>query len=488
MSPSIVLTTIPYDTIRYELAYTFLPLVGSYSNDIMSCEQNTNQTANIASNNCTARANNDKPESQRRRRLLILGSCGMDRLLTVHKFPTPEQKVRTTNYVEGGGGNAANVAHAVALLSHAKSPDLVVQLGSKVGSDALGHKLQDELRQANVSVDHGLFQVVPNTTTSFTTIIVDSTGHTRTCLHTPGSCGEWKWEEVEHEGIIPWQDVCHFHSDARHTNAALYMARQAKQRGIPISLDVEKDRGSDALDELMVLADIIFTNTMQLKDYLRRLTEQWEEKEQLKPLGDAFLCNKSKVSESVALSLVHALEPSTYFVRRYQHIGKQVVITKGQHGSIHVECASIEIVDEECRNQQVEHKVTLEEFDDGNCERETCTYRLEQVFEEHRPASIRTVRVVYQVRAVGILPNTPIVDTTGAGDAFLGGYLAAKLDSTLFPTIVDCLRLGTWVAGHKIQGAGARTTLPTAKERDVKLGLDNPAAVLRGRITAFGDT
>ena len=81
-----------------------------------------------------------------------------------------------------------------------------------------------------------------------------------------------------------------------------------------------------------------------------------------------------------------------------------------------------------------------------------------------------------------------VMDATGAGDAFLGGYLAAKLDSQAYPTVLDCLRLATWVAGHKIQGAGARTTLPTAFQRDAELGTQNPAATLRGLITGFGET
>ena len=353
----------------------------------------------------------------------------------------------------------------------------------------MGQSLVNELQQARVCVDHDLFQVVPNTSTAFTTIIVSSQEHTRTCLHTPGTCGEWTWDEMITRSNIPWQNVCHFHSDARHTDAALYLTRQAKRRGIPMSLDVEKDRGSTALDEMLELADIIFTNALQLRDYLQRLTMEWEAKEQLKPLKIPTICNRSSLSDSLARDFIRAVEPSSYFARRYHSIGKQIVITKGHLGSIHVECESIDATDSGIGGGtgEMDHQLTLEDCK-GSHESRNHTFRVKQVFSEQGPASTRRVQVVYKMNAVGILPNISIVDTTGAGDAFLGGYLAAKLEPHTYPYVVDCLRFATWVAGQKIQGSGARTTLPTACMREKELGTEDPAAVLRGLITAFGET
>lgn len=42
--------------------------------------------------------------------ILLIGSCGLDRLLTVSSYPAPDSKIRTTSYDEVGGGNAANTA------------------------------------------------------------------------------------------------------------------------------------------------------------------------------------------------------------------------------------------------------------------------------------------------------------------------------------------------------------------------------------------
>lgn len=407
----------------------------------------------------------------------------MDRLLSVKRYPEPEEKVRTVAYHQVGGGNAANVAHAAALL---RRGNVQVQLGSKIGSDAVGQEMREELQTAGVDIEHGLFSVVPHTTTAFTTIIVALDLHTRTCMHTPGTCGEWTLDEIKAvQQCLDWSSVRHFHSDARQTEAALYLMQQAKQRGINVSLDVEKDRGSKALDEMVGLADIIFTNALQLEEFLGRLTTEWESTLGLAPLKPTVVHNKTPLPLSMARVFVRAIEPSTYFTRRYQQVGKQIVITKGSQGSIHVVCESVRVTDiEKSTGNENSHEVTIQRHHDSG-DSDNGRYRLQQVIVERGRSMNRQTTAIYTLRAVGVLPNVSIVDTTGAGDAFLGGYLSASLDSLRFPDPMDRLRLAAWVAGHKIQGPGARTTLPTMEVFEKQLGVDNPAGVLRGRITPF---
>ena len=56
------------------------------------------------------------------------------------------------------------------------------------------------------------------------------------------------------------------------------------------------------------------------------------------------------------------------------------------------------------------------------------------------------------------LSQHEIIDTTGAGDSFIGGFLVG-VTSHLHP--LHCLRLATVVAAEKLKGMGARSTLPT---------------------------
>ena len=66
------------------------------------------------------------------------------------------------------------------------------------------------------------------------------------------------------------------------------------------------------------------------------------------------------------------------------------------------------------------------------------------------------------------------MDTTGAGDAFIGGYLMAKLfvpaSELNDDPIQFALFFGAWVAGRKVEGPGARSTLPNGVEIDKALG------------------
>ena len=64
-------------------------------------------------------------------------------------------------------------------------------------------------------------------------------------------------------------------------------------------------------------------------------------------------------------------------------------------------------------------------------------------------------------------PRVRVVDTTGAGDAFNGGFLCAWLGGA---TQQECLRLGNWVGAQSTRAAGGVEALPTGPT-----GLTRPA-------------
>jgi sugar/nucleoside kinase (ribokinase family) len=207
-------------------------------------------------------ATNVAESSRNQPTVLIIGACCLDRILTVDEYPLPDSKVRTTNSQDVGGGNAANTATAMALLAKSKcfktrnssnscsgqqdnsySDSLRIKLISKLGDDVMGDTLLQNLRKAGV--DTTCVIQAPNSTTSLTTVIVDSSKHTRTCLHSPGSCGELTPGEIQtlmdRHNLVDNDFVIHVHSDGRHSEAALVLAQQARLLNIPVSVDIEKD-------------------------------------------------------------------------------------------------------------------------------------------------------------------------------------------------------------------------------------------------------
>ena len=77
-------------------------------------------------------------------------------------------------------------------------------------------------------------------------------------------------------------------------------------------------------------------------------------------------------------------------------------------------------------------------------------------------------RSPFEVETAGVVQDIDVIDTTGAGDAFIGGYLLCRL---VFPNDSHlALLFGTWVAGKKLEGPGAQSALPNGPDIDKMLG------------------
>ncbi len=66
--------------------------------------------------------------------------------------------------------------------------------------------------------------------------------------------------------------------------------------------------------------------------------------------------------------------------------------------------------------------------------------------------------------------RVPVVDTTGAGDVFRGGFIAGWLRAGDAAEVEDVLRYASAVAALKCRGLGAREASPTPAEVDALLG------------------
>lgn len=417
--------------------------------------------------------------------VLLIGSLGLDRLLTVPSYPGPDAKVRTTAYNEVGGGNSANTACAMGRLSTAgflRRANVRIRLLSKVGGDAVGRQLVDELHASNVDTTSPLFLTgPPGSTTAFTTVIVSEQERTRTCIHTPGTSGELSLHDAgaaDLDGLF--RNVVHLHSDSRHTDVSLFLAQEAKRRGVPISCDAEKDRGTKALDELIQISDILFTNSDHLGGYLDRLSLEKETTADVtrQPLPEPIVTltelAAAVLDRETVKACVQSLQPSAFFTRWYSQLEKEVVVTQGSMGSFHYKpLALVTALSTDPPSNKVD--IDVVEGDDEAATR---------VLSLHHSFSDGTVRceATYRIHRSGVLQDVAIVDTTGAGDAFIGGYLMSKIAFALegngpaldIATNTDLvqfgLELGSFVGGRKLEGPGARSALPTGCVVDTDLG------------------
>ena len=206
-----------------------------------------------------------------------MGFCGVDYIGTVSSFPNPDDKVRTESLIITGGGNAGNTACCIGKLASVFEKDymsshhedyLECAILTKVGDDSNGKMVREGLEDFFVNTER--ICVSSTSPTGFVYVIVDKQTSTRTCIATPSE--ELTVGEVDaavDQGLLDGATIVHF--DSRHTAASLHLARTIAARNVAspssspnsrgnviMTIDVEKDR--PFLRELLPFVDIIFTN------------------------------------------------------------------------------------------------------------------------------------------------------------------------------------------------------------------------------------
>ena len=242
------------------------------------------------------------------------------------------------------------------------------------------------------------------------------------------------------------------------------LAKEAKKRNIPISVDGEKDRHAEAFDNLLDTTDILFTNSTQLQDYLTRRTAKLEKEQNRRPLPNPVVTVARDDETGIEETCVLGIAPSHFFQRWFKQNEKEVVITKGQMGALHVCCDSSSVT-KGVVDQPSVHEVVARKGSVDN------TAIVQQTVSEGNEQESWTMEHNYKIDYAGVLMDATVLDTTGAGDAFIAGYLLIQLLSQPpYDPIRLGLEFGAWVSGKKLSGAGARSTLPRGNEVDKELG------------------
>ncbi|KAL3692337.1 hypothetical protein R1sor_005988 [Riccia sorocarpa] len=351
------------------------------------------------------------PPLPSKRTVVGVGTITLDFLAKVETYPEPDAKIRSTDSLAQGGGNVGNALTAAARLG------LSPRVFSKVGKDAAGVGILEELEGDGVDVSHVV--VAEEGVSPFTYVIVDEKTKTRTCIHTPGY-PPFEPEEYSSSAIsslLSGADLLYL--DGRIPDAAIPIAEEASKRGVPIILDAERKR--EGLDTLLTYADYLVTSA--------KFPQVWTE---APSLGESLILLASRLPRL-----------------------KFVIVTQGSAG-----CVMFERKESE-KLEVLDVHQTLESLWKGA-----------QVFSGSKPTVVSSeVGVLRRPKAeneegcVGRLligtpdsvPSAELVDTTGAGDAFIGAVMYC-LCAELPPERM--LPLGAVVAAAKCRALGARTGLP----------------------------
>ncbi|XP_020211027.1 ribokinase isoform X2 [Cajanus cajan] len=337
------------------------------------------------------------------------GAVSVDFLATVAAFPNPDDKIRSTSFKVQGGGNAGNA------LTCASRLGLKPRLISKVADDTQGRDILHELQVDGV--DTSFMAVSQDGTSPFTYIIVDSQTKSRTCIHTPGF-PPMKPDDLPESSLLTALNGSRLvYFDGRLHETALVVAQEAVKKNIPILMDAERLR--EGLDDLVKLADYVVCAS--------RFPQAWT--------------GASTVPKALVCMLLRL--PNIKFV----------IVTLGKDGCIMLERSANEGVSTE--EMDVDKLLeSLEMRKNRSIHIPTC---ISSSVTKLHAEGIGTVCGRLYIGTAENIPPSELIDTTGAGDAFIGAILYAICANFAREKM---LCFAATVAASKCRALGARSGLP----------------------------
>ncbi|KAF7804581.1 ribokinase-like isoform X1 [Senna tora] len=342
------------------------------------------------------------------------GGAAVDFLATVSAFPRPDDKIRSTGLKVEGGGNVGNALTSAARLG------LKPRIISKVANDFQGRAVLKELEEDGV--DTTFFVVSKEGSSPFSYIIVDSQTKTRTCIFTAGYPPLIP-EDLSRGSLLSALDgasVVYF--DARMHETALFIAREAFSMNIPILVDSERPR--EGLDELLTMTDYLVCS--------QRFPQAWT------------------METSIPRALVSIL-------LRLPKL-KFVIVTLGENGCIMLEkCVDAE--NPQIAEIDVDNSFeSLSRKKDDSIVMPTC---IASSLAKFRGEGVGTVCGRLYVGTAERIPPSEVIDTTGAGDAFVGAVMYS-ICNNFSPE--KMLPFASCVAAANCKALGARSGLPYRRD------------------------
>jgi len=178
-------------------------------------------------------------------RVVCAGHVNWDVTLRVDRLPGPDDEARVRERSEAGGGSAANVAAALAMLSRE------ARLFGSVGADETGRAVRSSLRALGVETR---FRTVADAETTTKYVLVDDDGEVAV-LGTDGANEALSAGDVPESAFVD-ADAVHLTGQSPETAAGL--AASAADHGLPVSFDPGRRLADREYGGVLERTDLLF--------------------------------------------------------------------------------------------------------------------------------------------------------------------------------------------------------------------------------------
>eukprot|EP00899_Mesostigma_viride_P027449 jgi/Mesvir1/788/Mv17386-RA.1 len=398
-----------------------------------------------------------------------VGGIGIDYVATVDNYPRANDKIRSNDLKILGGGNVGNALTASARLG------LRPAILSKVADDATGDSILKELEADGISTQH--IKIGKGGTSPFTYIIVASVGNTRTCIHQPGTPALTPDEvsPADVDNLLQGAHMVFF--DGRLPDTAIKVAQAAVAKGIPILVEAERPR--EGLDPLLSHADYCITSTefpeswTKLPNLANSLTEMLHRLPKARfivtTLGDRGCVMLERLPPGEKLPPRDAIDvlrdtmgafappESGWVLEPAAAAGGKAFGAKEKGAAPAVAGTGL---------AKLPLKEAMAKGSSVRCSPSHLLTRPRDLLSDLAGSSQSPLNGRFWFASAVPVQDADIVDTTGAGDGFIGASIYALAMGLPYDKM---LRLASTVAARNICALGARPGLPYRRDIDPEL-------------------
>ncbi|KAL9262602.1 hypothetical protein AKJ16_DCAP01768 [Drosera capensis] len=367
------------------------------------------------------------------------GGASMDYLVLVDAFPKPDEKIRLTGFKIQGGGNVGNALTCAA------------RLGLRP-RDSEGQRLMEELE--GDGVDTSFILVSEEGRSMFSHVIVDTEMKTRTAIYHPGypPMTPDDISPARLSSVLDGAQLAYF--DGLSITTALLVGRAASTQDIPILVDAEM--GEEGFEELLRMASYAVCSA--------KYPQAWTKV----PSMPAALVSMLLSLPKLRFVIVALGENGCIMLRRNQegmiYLDKHVILNAMLDLSIKKKDFDALLVAENMAVEEMDIDQCIEDLKlklDPDTINPTCA---SSPVLKLTANGIGTVVGRLSVGTAERIPPSELVDTTGAGDAFIGAVMYG-LCTKMAPE--KMLPFAAKVAASCCRALGARTNLPHGTDRSL---------------------